>query len=156
MVEAAWLSLVVGAVLLLLLWRFLPFLSSRQAADPEEQQPAPPAQPKRKRVPPPPDQERHCSSVKADTQIAAEAMVSAYDQDARELVVQQLDQLSRIFSEQQSAGHKGHVALTEFCNVLVHTDALDTIHALQEDSDPQVAQTATSLFQGVVPRIWSS
>ena len=156
MVEAStWLSFGVAALLLLILWRFLPFLKQPKAAQPSESQPVGP-QPQIKRVPPPPEQERHCSAVKADAQIAAEAMLAAYDRGAREQVIEQLDQLSRIFNEQQSAGHKGHVALTEFCNVLVHTDALDTVHALQEDSDPRVAQTATALFQGVVPRIWSS
>ena len=64
--------------------------------------------------------------------------------------------LSRIFNEQNSSGHSGLVALTEFCNVLVHTDALDTIHALQADNDSRVASVATKLFEGVVPRIWSS
>ncbi|KAL1530332.1 hypothetical protein AB1Y20_001241 [Prymnesium parvum] len=101
------------------------------------------------------EQQQRCIAVKADSQAAARAMVAAYGREDREAVIEHLDTLSQIYSEQLASGHAGIVALTEFCNALVHADALDFLHALQEDTDRRVAQTAKEIFEEVVPRMWS-
>lgn len=38
---------------------------------------------------------------------------------------------------------------------LVQTSTLDVVHRLKEDADQRVAESATRIFEGVVPRIWS-
>lgn len=63
-------------------------------------------------------QQQYCSSVKAEAQDAADKMSHAYRLDDRAMVIEQLNELERIFKEQQCAGHDGIVALTEYCNVV--------------------------------------
>merc|ERR1719198_444317 len=147
-------TLCVAALIIGFLWRHLPFLSSRDEERGSDASPEPPRRPLRTEgLTPSVEQQRHCSAVKTDTHVAAEAMLLAYRRGGRHEVIAQLENLSHIFTTQQSSGHEGQVAITEFCNVLVHTDALDIVHALQGDKDPRVVQMATELFQRVVPRI---
>eukprot|EP00966_Prymnesium_polylepis_P078232 1813467-Prymnesium_polylepis.1 len=45
-------------------------------------------------------------------------MNSAYEQGERKTVIERLDELSRLFHDQQAAGHQGLIAITEYCNVV--------------------------------------
>jgi len=179
--ERVILSLAVGLLILAILWRAMPNLSWREptpranrSVEPPVQAPARPATVEELRPQPPTkgdrpaaeshptaavaseSQQQYCAHVKVETLRAAKALSVAYSQGSRDTLLRELGELSRVYNEQQSGGHAGKVALTEYCNALVDADALDVVHALQEDEEPDVARTATELFQGVVPRIWSS
>mmetsp|Transcript_39646 Transcript_39646/g.89912 ORF Transcript_39646/g.89912 Transcript_39646/m.89912 type:complete len:107 (-) Transcript_39646:149-469(-) len=102
------------------------------------------------------EQRQYFASVKEATLGAAKAMTAAHAQGNREVMIHRLEELSRIYNEQKERGHSGLVALTEYCNALVHSDAVEVVNVLQGDTDAHVAKLATGLFEGVVPRIWSS
>ena len=110
---------IAAALIIGFLWRHLPFLSSRDEERGSDASPEPPRRPLRTEgLTPSVEQQRHCSAVKTDTQVAAEAMLLAYRRGGRHEVIAQLENLSHIFTTQQSSGHEGQVAITEFCNVV--------------------------------------
>lgn len=95
------------------------------------------------------------SQVKVETSRAAASIRKASEQGDREALSSSLLELRRIYDAQAKGGHDGVIALTEFCNALLTADAVDTLHGLQSDADPNVSRQARELFEAVVPRIWS-
>ena len=109
-------------------------------------------------------QQQYCAAVREQSLRAAEALVRSMCADdaagaealegSLATVEDAIAELSRIHAAQQGS-RLGSIAMTDFCNALLNTNALDTLNALQQDADLQVAAEATALFQAVVPRIWA-
>ncbi len=65
-----------------------------------------------------------------------------------------LNELKAIYEENLD-GAIGCIAMTELCNALLEADALDTLSNLQQHADAEVSSCSSTLFQNVIPRIWS-
>ena len=86
--------------------------------------------------------------------VAAQAKAAASEERTRSLQ-DNLAVLQKIVNENESDGAIGVVASTELCNALLAADALQALEGLQSDADPVVAKRSSTVFEHVIPRIWS-
>ena len=97
-------------------------------------------------------QQARCKDVKAQCVDAARRMQAAAGEEA---LAAALADLTVVYDQNESDGALGVLAMTELCNALLETDTLELLKSLQEHANPQIARRSSTIFQHVIPRIWS-
>lgn len=80
---------------------------------------------------------------------------SSLEGDTADCIRSALASLHAVVDELGEAGPLGVIGATELANVLLETDSLKALEALQSHSDKRIADSSTAVFQFVIPRIWS-
>jgi len=105
------------------------------------------------------EQEERCADVRqrslsAAKQIKAHADGTMAAANCREELSAALGALQGICDELDELGPLGVTAMSSLCNVLLETDSLKHLDALQAHGDSSIQRLSTKIFQHVIPRIW--
>ena len=101
-------------------------------------------------------QQQRCAEVKATCIEAAKRMKAAHAEEGADAALgAALGDLMAVYEANERDGALGMIAMTELCNALLETDSLDILSSMQTHGDPNIASRSATLFQHIIPRIWS-